>query len=549
MAYIRKYSLDLAQSKGYVSPYQGRPTPFEAGSGFVQAESEAAGGSQFSHHRAFRGSVYAKDCLPTENGYVSVAYKKICNDAWTPDVCDHAEFLIDCNGDKETLFTYSRNKITGIAPHVTGSLIQETGTARTLQVEKIINECRVRITDVEFKALEMFKNEILGLTTVEGHTIVWNKKELYYNGGEHFFDFTPMLRTGAGQTSLLSDIGAFVQIIPNGKGMYIFGHRGAVYGDCTGDVQFPFRFSKVLDFNGITHEDDVRSDLHSSNILVMSHNVLQLVSGLQASSIFPDESYAFLRGTVGSIYYRNQPDLEIARGGGEGHKDEDINLPHHKETGDHDPYEFQDEYVEECDFEMFSERTLVGCEEQHVAVNNLDDRYSTVSYGSTTHGKTINDRSDRGTYSYSRLFVWDKLLQRYTVLHIDHTDVIRGRHEGREPFIIVDCCDTYCVTTEEGTAELFFNELQRSSGSAITLSRIQVTGEFKRDEYRENREIYSILPFSLGIDDAHTVTVEDMQMTGYDSREVSYAGLIRNRVLSFVLPFSGFINELTLDVA
>lgn len=544
----KNYSLNLIQSRHHLSIMGSRPTEFPDSSAFYKPESAGAGGSHFSYTRQFRNAVYAKDCLPIQNGFASVCIEEICTvNLATGGMLCKGEYITDCRGHDEVLMLYDHTAVSNISTHPLGSVIHYRKQNGLSQVEAVLDDptnCNASLKPLTLEGVMPEHDDVLGMEIINGRTILWTDSQIYYNGGEHFFDLTPKLRTGAGSNALLADIGSIVNILQSGTGLYIFGTRGAVYGAKTADIQMPYDYEPVRNHSGIPNREAVQTDYDAEALLVWAHDGLQYIKGIQATPVFPEVTYDLLRGSISELYYPTDYDQVVLRQPGLGDSEEQmVSSPISLET--YDKNEYQDEKVLGeglCTLAPFyREYELKSCFRARVSVNNLDARYCTVSYGSTTD---VQEREDEGNYHYSRLLVIDKLLDRMSFIHFEHTDVIRRRHKGREPFVIINCDKAYCVKLEEGVASLLFHEFQRTRTQHLQIGRISLYGDFNHENYDKwHKSWLSTIPFGFGIDQTVSEIYLGMTCTGYSHRKVDYAGRARNPVLSFVIPFSGRLTE------
>jgi hypothetical protein len=528
MPYNSIWSLNLQQAKSYLTPYNGRPVEFMRGNSLFKSESEAMGGSQFQHHRNIRTSVYVKNAIPTENGYESKTFKEICS----VNAGTKLEYIHDCEACTEAPYLYPRSSF--VTSHTDGSILLANGTV--VQFTDV-QDCSMNFRVRQFKGLDTSSQNIKGIQRVGVRTIVWTHKELYYNGQEDFYDFIPALRTGAGKFSIAYDLGAIKQVISFGNGFYVLGTRGGVVStECTGDAQYPFKFEKIENFDGISHPDNARSSFEYRSIYVMSHSGLQLLSGTQAKDVFPDDSRALKEGILTETNWLCQPD-KLWR-----NSDDSLIKPL---IDVQDTEEYLDKRTQiECPSYLFEEKTLKSDCNQHIQVSNINSRYTLISFGAIESCQSCEESE----FLFTRLMVLDRSLSRYTLFHVEHTDTGRSPRKDNYPFVIVQNNEVHALV-DGGIGEILFSDLRRSSGKSTTISQIDLKGRFNTDYYKndneKSRHTYYV-PFGTGQDELLTKYESNLELSGYGSHEINYSGRVLDPRLSFILPFSGRINELIL---
>ena len=515
---VKTISLNLAGSLTSLSPMETRPIEFPDGKEFYKAESQATGGSQFQSHRGFRSHVYAMNCVPTENGYDSIDAFPMGSQTLGSNP-SKIGFLHSCTGELETLCKYDPEEYL-VTSTVNGSLISKRDFSEH------------RMGDITTQGFTSFKSatvtgiltdnpNLKGLMRAHGHIIGWTSNQMFYNGGEDNLDFTPSLRTGAGTNAILANIGEIQNIISHKKGIYIFGNRGGVYGSCTGDVKYPFSYEPIANHDGLRDAESVNVSFETETLILMSNTGLQKVRTNQAQNIHPDLSRALLRGvTINILVSDFETQLVDLEGKNKGISSYEAKISK----------EFRDNVCNEQDF--YEEFVDLSSRKARLLVNNITPRYSTISYA-------------KKDGLYNRLLVLDLTLNRISVIHVVHKDCNRPLHVSKDIMTILTPMGCFGVR-EGGDGLVLFMEFQKSNGRSTTISGATVYGRFSRDLVAQKHGLS--IPFIVGLDQLNSDYYDcNFHMVGHTRREINYAGRITDRYLSFIVPFSGRINEVVLD--
>lgn len=506
------------QADTTISPTQSRPVEFPQGNNFYKPESQASGGDRFQNHRLFRTFAYAMNCVRTESGFSSVESKKIDAQEIGDGKHTNLSYLTDSFGEVENLVAFDP-EFYYVSGSIKGSLVIPKECERILISNGTV-EGYSHLEPIEVTALLNRHQDLKGVMRAHYSTIWWTKSHLYYDSFENALDYTPSMRTGAGTLSPTADIGAIVTVVSNRKGIYVFGTSGAIYGAITRDVKYPFDFKPVVNHDGILHKASVTVGYEADDFMVMSHTGLQDIRGESAKNVYPDISRALKRGININIVIQNMETGYILAKGSK-------------------PNEFlaqaRDEYRDViCQRGEFYEE-FVGSsgKSPHVKVNNISPRYTLISYA-------------RVNGEFHRLLVIDQSLNTSSVLHIRHVDTIRPRFGYNELFIYSTKEGVYKVQ-EGGEGLLLFMEFQKSNARSITFSRAVAYGRFDRIPINECSDGIGI-PFIKGLDQINSDILNyKFHLVGQSQREVTYAGRITDKILTFAVPFRGTINEIVFD--
>jgi len=521
----RKISLNIVKSKGNIVP--STASPIEYGSFYYRPESKATGGNAFQHYRNQLEFSYAWNCIPTENGLTSVQLVKkevqrLPNShfgKWVTTHCDKCEELM----------TYPCGLFKSVQDIHDGTLIlREDGLFRITGLNPIMRE------PVETKGILIDNDAILGLLSMRNRNFIYTKDEVYINSMEKWFDYIPAIRTGAGKFSILSYIGHIITMIQAVDSVYIFGTHGAVFSDtCTGDGDYPFRWQKVDNHTGIRNKDDVVSkDGAVRKLIVNSNDGLQMIKDTNAIFILEEESRQLRNG---SLAFFDNPCMSSDVCLCEGEYPIIHTLKENSIIGDEFKDSNQENVVNGC-FELFLNK--VG--RQHIRVNNFTN-YVAISYGTTEEVEC-----GESCLCFTRLMIYDLVSDRYTIIHVEHTDVERADKNKDEILNIINGNDTYALI-EGGIGYVYYKEFMKTNLNGFTISRVQLRGRFENQIYEDEQDqALTYIPAYLGIQQAMTHDDRSMELVGFGNNNITYQGRWRGNYLSFIQPFSGSLNEIEL---
>lgn len=474
---------------------------FPAGNGQMLPESVAAGGSAFQYHRRMRANCYVADALPTENGYASVGYtleKSTRAGRFDPDCMAR---LVSCTG-AEQLVRYRADLLVG-TPH-TASL----GHLLWYKSGEVFTTAFTPVNVVGIRAADA-----VGAIGVSNRIVCHDGKWLYWSGALDPLDFTPSLHTGAGSTGVTSDIGTIVALIPSVDGFYILGRRGGLFAKCTGDIQTPFSVSVVDEFSGIETTDWCLHSYVAATYLCYTNTGLCRLTPQKAEYDCFDYSECLESGRMLELH-------DTACKWSEGF----VDIAEYIDSPGCDPTYMYHEVETERKFKVYS----------------VSPDYECVSFGWSVEAQ-----------AYQRLLVFNKVLQRNAVLHKLHnhvTDTPQG--VKAELSILAEDGAVYSVTqTGLSVARLVYHQLQRFTPDTICMSKLVLAGRFNQQLYAADCSgVLTEVKVQQGIDIQDSCH-NSMDLTRAVTREVQYAGRLRQRVCSLVVSFSGTLSGITLEYA
>lgn len=493
--------IDLTITAGRVLLGLSQPAvEFPTGNGQMLPESVAAGGTAFQYHRRMRSNCYIADALPTENGYASVSYEKT-RAVKLGRYYDKLEWLTDCKGN-ELLYRYSTLSVHS-TPHTAS-----VGHLLWFDSGEVFNTSMASV-----QVLGIDAGKVVQAIGVSNRLIAHDGKWLYWSGSVNPLDFTPSLSTGAGSSGHTADIGKIVTLVPHPDGFFVLGTRGGLFAKCTGDVQLPFVLSVVDEFSGIETSDWIQYSYIAGTYLCYSNTGLCRLSPQKAEYDNFDYSDALESGKMLVLH-------GVDCNWGEGFVD-------------------ATEYVDSPDCEptyMYHEQDT----ERTLKVYNVSPDYECVSFGWD---------SERGVFQ--RCLVINKVLQRNSVLHVDHLHATDTPQGMKAELVILSPTGEANVVTKTGlsVAQLVYHQLQRFTPDLICMSKVVLAGLFNQRLYAADCEgkLTRILA-QQGVD-IQDSCYSSMDLTRAVTREVQYAGRLRQRVCSLVIPFSGTLSGVTLEYA
>lgn len=451
-------SLNLQGARPGITISRRRPVDFPGyGKGFYQAESGAAGGAEFQHHRSNYMPTYVEGAIPIEAGYASVGYAVqnvaalLVGAAALPRV--RLTHISGCSHDDcDRPVRYNADIVKSVVATPSGELVLLTNGQLWQGVDLLTGSGQpLNVTGIELGAA-------LGAFSIGGRLCVYSEYDVHVSSAENQLDFMPSLRTQAQSFTIRYNIGRIISATGFGDSAYVWGTRGAALLQCTGEAELPYSAKMVNDFTGIYHPRNVQVDYAASSVHVWSRSGLVVVQGTSTSSTpYPDISDALAEQRL--VYFYDEAGFS------------------HDEAVAH-----IDGLQTVCDNTRDTLRCVqpttlvkeraVSC--GLVAVREHNQRWCTVSYGST---------ADR----FQRLLLIDKQLQRITVLHKEHCDVAANRCcEGNHAASLSISLPTGVVQKllqGVGQARLYFDQLTGTNRKVVKLVGCVLKGEFNLEAY------------------------------------------------------------------
>jgi len=512
----RRVQLNLSKPRVLMLPLRASPEEILVSQLAYQAESVAAGGSEFSHNRQMRGSATVHDALPADTGFNSVGYLatfpielKGRQHFTTLRACAQSGCNTSAGAAEPFAALYDEDNFVGIAQLPQGTLAWADDGQVSLGGRPVVLK-------------GIFQDSCMWTSVVQagGRLVASTKDMLYWSGIEDNLDFTPSLSTGAASTGHVFNIGSIVKLIPSPEGFYALGTNGALHAQCTGDLEFPYNFKEVVGFRGIKQGRWCVVQKVLSEYLAYTTGGLQVIKGLEAQDVEPELSYAL---RVGLYTVLSTVDAEIPM------------------------YECKREFRDNVDCKPTVLAEERSSSNSAVRVVNICDRYMTVSYGATDMRST-----------YSQVYIIDSQLARSGILNIEHTDV--DWNDSHSSLEVASRQRSYAVTTdcagaERPLAKLFFNDFHNLMRSVQTVTKAVVFGHFCQSDYVDagfadtGKHYLQHIPISQGVDvRGSRVNLRGLSLTFASRGEVQYAGRIRQHNLGFIIPFSGYVSGMFLDI-
>lgn len=538
----KEFSLAITEGVVGISIADRRPREAVSyGAGFANAESGDKGGAYFQQHRQGNSPSYVANVLPTEIGYVSVG-REPCQVLAISGGSGKLSFAAGCRRDHEVPATYSPITARHPVQLPNGTVLMEGHGAavKLFQFGKDGMACR---SEVQVKGLELSSCKLVGISRIGGRFLTFTETEIYVSSAEDSFDFTPSLRTQAQALSINYPIGALVSIVPIGSSAYVLGKVGGVLMTCTGDANFPYAFEVIDDFDGIEHYLNCQVDYASMRALCWSRSGLVWLEGKNATKSWADISRSLFesRRVVFPEHFPIRLELSDGlhtRSATDGYAS--VGLDHTDSNsrgsslGFHAPSTL---HVEQLDVTRI------------VAVRNSSQRYVFVSYAA--------DSLDRhsGVYPvFQRCFVYDKWLQRSSVLHTPHTDIMCSKDDAI--FFCDEDGDTFQVVREAGVGLLHWDRYTSTNRRAIKMTGIAAYGDFDTNGYAlgdalsghtsAQPPIPSHVPCVVGQDISVRNSKHSLRLLTKQRSELLYSGLVVGHQVSFTFGFVGRLNELVL---
>ena len=541
-------SLNIAGSRAGITVSGRRVFDYPGyGKGYYQAESGASGGGEFQHHRSNYNPTYVANAVPTENGYASVGYAELALP--TLDGTGRLHHVSGCQPQACDTMQYSSRRIRSIVTTPAGELaLLQNGTLWRTSGNGLhmpLNTLGVELANA------------LGAFTIGGRLCLYTEHDVHVSSAENQLDFLPSLRTQAQSFTVRYNIGNIITATGFGEIAYLWGTRGAVMLQCTGDANVPYAAKMVTDFTGIMHKDNVQVDYAASIIHVWSHSGLVMVQGVQCSPTpFPDISEALREQRLVWVASEDAPPSDMLT---------------HIDGLQTVCYDTRDSLRCTQPSTLVKEQ-VVPC--SVVAVREHNQRWLTVSYGSG------GAQDAEGNALHKRMLLVDKVLGRLTVLHKLHTDVAATRcgcAEGKADPVgyaaLALATPTGCETIlhGKGTALLYYSQMSGTNRKVVKLVSCVLKGDFNlqaypdvewRASYVTNASAYgsSVQRESEGADApalTRILCVAGQDMPGRNALhnlrlltktrgDLHYAGCATGHTVSVLATFSGNITEFIL---
>lgn len=519
--------------------------------GKYQGESLVSAGKHFQQHRYNLQPAYIVNCIHDTSGLQSVSFQNqdtqvmggTCNIGYIP-CCE------ECN-----VTPFLHNGISFVH--------RDKGFLFTEHNELYMMGCDLQMTFVELRGLDPdCLEDVVDIVSVQGKRIViMTKDEIYYSSlmdgtgktgnwttddvtAKPYIDFYN-LGGATGKFSISGNIGHNKRTIVTGDYLYFLGDRGgAVTNQCNQDELYPFSLRIIKDFEGIAHRDhaNVATD-KSSKYYVNSRagmgEIAEDVFGFAMDEL--DHELNRDMAVYFKIIHCGNTLYEEPCSPCEGEMLETSCIKHSvleefssdESQTDLDDYESED--TNSWDAPLFFEQS--GSESSHYKVTTTT-RYVIISHNS---GKEIGD-CEESCICYNRMYLYDRRLLSGSMLHINHVDV---RVIEDDFYIISDGLLKRMVLKYDPLMPsfLYYKGLEMHTDKWTQLTEMNLAGVFNGE------------PDEGFIEPIFTVFTEESghhyhdAMSKYHRSQYTrkYGGIIRGKMLDFVVPFAGYLSSIKLS--
>ncbi len=253
---------------------------------------------------------YMENVLPISRGYTSVAYTQMIPPIpGNPNIFDMFTIRDGAAGlaylaiGFETQYIYDSDTLEWITVNL-GAFSPGTVTVATVKGISYIGVGQVGLYQYNFATKVLEEQEVLGLDVGEilgwfgagANLCAWTINRILWSSNLNPLDFVPSLSTGAGSSSVLAISSEITTCLSLGEDFIIYTSTNAVAGRQTGNIQYPFIFTEVLNSVGVSSQYHVAYNSNSGVHIAWTPLGFQEVTVQEATFIWAELRDGISRG-------------------------------------------------------------------------------------------------------------------------------------------------------------------------------------------------------------------------------------------------------------
>lgn len=285
----------------------------------------------FSRQQSFSGTdadrdvgipqaYYLHNCLPTAQGFQSVAYKKVVpGPVGSPvtdlsvmipikDPSEHKGYLALSKTGRGFMMKSGDSGWTEITSQLggwTGGPVSYAYANGFTYVDfKLWNTYKVDVLNRQLNAVALSgltSSLVQGLCSSSNYLLAWDSTTIYWSSASNPEDFVPSLTTGAGSGTPQDINGVIIAVLPTASGFAVYTSTNIIIASYSGNVRYPWIFRQAPNSGGIMDIEHVTTDADGGANYAWTSSGLLKVAPQGCTPVFPDAS-DFLAGRIFEDY-------------------------------------------------------------------------------------------------------------------------------------------------------------------------------------------------------------------------------------------------------
>ena len=247
---------------------------------------------------------FLQNTLPQSRGYTSIHYTRVVSESSYPTYMD--KILQLRNGEGAVALLAPCNGQNLIYSAVTGEWVSHP---ETVPLSSVCTIAYLKgVTYICYSGVGLFTydigtdtwssvslsggitfGDIIGVASAGTYLILYTKQYVAYSSPTDPTDFTPVTG-GGGQSAILATRGVITTVLPISNGIIVHTAANAVYGQLTGNVNFPFAFREIPNSSGVADSEHVTYDSTNDVHIALTSSGMMQVTPQKAELIWPELS-------------------------------------------------------------------------------------------------------------------------------------------------------------------------------------------------------------------------------------------------------------------
>ena len=247
--------------------------------------------------------IYMHNMMPTSQGFMGVEYK-IAQESIGP-VLAYIE-VTGTLGDKDIIFIQSGKirvfssgamqpyQLIDLDLYSTVATVKGKTAIFSTKHKKLYyyNQFSKLLEEVTPKGLVL--HDIIGVTSLGPHLILYSTVTLYRSSVYDLLDFTPSLSNVSGSDLILDQTTHIIRIVENALGLFIYTKSECIAATLTGDTAFPIQYRVLENFEGVRNFYDIEGSIFP-NIVTTPSGIFSVGKDVNPTLM---DAYEFLSNNI-----------------------------------------------------------------------------------------------------------------------------------------------------------------------------------------------------------------------------------------------------------
>ena len=263
---------------------------------------------------------YMHNCMPTAQGFQSIAYTKVLSGPVVMPVTDMDTMIpIKDPAEHKGYLGISKTGRAFIIKSGDGGWTEVTSQIAGWAGGQVSFAYANGFTYVDFKLFGVYKVDVVtrtlnpvtltgltgslihGVVASSNYLLAWDATTIYWSSASNPEDFTPSLTTGAGSGTPQDINGTIIAVLQTASGFAAYTTTNIVIASYSGNVRYPWIFRQAPNSGGIASIEHVTTDADGGSNYAWTSSGILKIQPQGCTPVFP-EATDFLAGRIFEDY-------------------------------------------------------------------------------------------------------------------------------------------------------------------------------------------------------------------------------------------------------